>query len=233
MAFQYIKSFFASQSPTHAKPTIQRFDANDIATTTELLVSTIERDGGVIVENIITSELAAQIKRDLEPYFDTDKEDPSGFFPVTTQRASGLLAFSDACADLACNPTYTNVANKMISSTYTYWAGQKQDTVTSKPVISSTVGFRVNPGGRQQDLHRDDADYHTRNCDMPMMLGCVTALTKTTAENGATIVIPGSHLWGPERCPLNEEAVPAELNPGDALIFVGNMYHAGGGNTTT
>lgn len=32
--------------------------------------------------------------------------------------------------------------------------------------------------------------------------------------------------------PLDGEAIPAELNPGDALIFVGNMYHAGGGNTT-
>jgi hypothetical protein len=50
--------------------------------------------------------------------------------------------------------------------------------------------------------------------------------------NGATLVIPGSHLWGPDRCPQNEEAIPAELNPGDALIFVGNTYHAGGGNTT-
>lgn len=68
---------------------------------------------------------------------------------------------------------------------------------------------------------------------MPMLLGCVTALTKTTKENGATIVIPGSHLWGPERCPLDEEAVPAELNPGDSLVFFGNTYHAGGGNITT
>jgi hypothetical protein len=31
-----------------------------------------------------------------------------------------------------------------------------QETVTSKPIISSTVGFRVNPGGKQQALHRDD-----------------------------------------------------------------------------
>jgi ectoine hydroxylase-related dioxygenase (phytanoyl-CoA dioxygenase family) len=76
------------------------------------------------------------------------------------------------------------------------------------------------------------SDYHTRNCDMPMMLGCVTALTKTTKENGATIVIPGSHKWGPERCPYDHEAVPAELNPGDALIFAGNTYHAGGANIT-
>ncbi|KAB2574181.1 Dioxygenase trt7 [Lasiodiplodia theobromae] len=64
------------------------------------------------------------------------------------------------------------------------------------------------------------------------MIGCVTALTKTTKENGATIAIPGSHLWGPERRPLDEEAVPAELEIGDALIFLGNLYHAGGANIT-
>lgn len=67
---------------------------------------------------------------------------------------------------------------------------------------------------------------------MPVMIGCVTALTKTTKENGATIVIPGSHLWDPEQYPLDEEAIPAELEPGSALIFLGNLYHAGGGNVT-
>jgi ectoine hydroxylase-related dioxygenase (phytanoyl-CoA dioxygenase family) len=57
--------------------------------------------------------------------------------------------------------------------------------------------------------------------------------TNLMADNGATIVIPGSHKWGPDRCPYDEEAVPAELEPGSALIFVGNTYHAGGGNVTT
>ncbi len=63
---------------------------------------------------------------------------------------------------------------------------------------------------------------------------CPTPLTAANSkvENGATIVIPGSHLWGPDRCPYDEEAIPAELEPGSALIFVGNTYHAGGGNTT-
>ena len=138
------------------QPTIARCDARDPATTTELLVSIIERDGGVIVENIISKDLAKQIQTELKPYFDTDKVDPSGFFPHTTQRATGLLARSDGCVELAMNPTYINVANAMISSTYTYWTGQQQETVTGKPIISSTVGFRVNPGGRQQALHRDD-----------------------------------------------------------------------------
>lgn len=64
------------------------------------------------------------------------------------------------------------------------------------------------------------------------MIGCVTALTKTTKENGATVLIPGSHKWDDERPPYVEEAVAAELEPGDGLIFLGNVYHAGGANTT-
>ena len=146
-----------------SKPTIARYDANDPATTTELLVSIIERDGGVIVENIISKELAGRIRTELKPYFDTDKVDPSGFFPHTTQRATGLFARSDACVELGMNKTYIDVANAMLSSTYTYWNGQVQETVTSKPIISSTVGFRVNPGGRQQALHRDDG------CGLPCL----------------------------------------------------------------
>lgn len=76
------------------------------------------------------------------------------------------------------------------------------------------------------------SDYHPHDAQLPVMIGCVTALTKTTKENGATVAIPGSHLWGPERRPLDEEAIPAELEPGDAFIFLGNLYHAGGANVT-
>jgi ectoine hydroxylase-related dioxygenase (phytanoyl-CoA dioxygenase family) len=76
------------------------------------------------------------------------------------------------------------------------------------------------------------SDYHPHDKELPVMIGCVTALTRTTRENGATIGIPGSHLWDSERRPYDEEAVPAELEPGDAFIFLGNLYHAGGQNIT-
>jgi Phytanoyl-CoA dioxygenase (PhyH) len=170
------------QKPTTfpTPPQLTRLNAQHPSTTCDALVEVLKRDGGVIVENLVSPELVSQIKEDLKPHFDTDKKDESGFFPSTTQRATGLLATSDACVDLALNPLFNAVANATISSTYTYWTGQEQETVTSKPQISSTVGFRVNPGGKQQGLHRDDSDYHTRNEDMPMMIGCVTALTKTT-----------------------------------------------------
>ena len=138
------------------KPALIRIDATDPSTTTEKLIEAIERDGGVIVENLISQHLARQIKDDLQPYFDSDTPDKSGFFPATTQRATGLLGISDACVELACNPLYISVANALVSSTHTVWRGDHQEIKTGKPIISSTVGFRVNPGGRQQVLHRDD-----------------------------------------------------------------------------
>lgn len=49
-------------------------------------------------------------------------------------------------------------------------------------------------------------------------------MTKTTKENSAFIVIPKSHLWRPDRCPLDEEAIPDELEVGDAMIFVGIVW---------
>jgi ectoine hydroxylase-related dioxygenase (phytanoyl-CoA dioxygenase family) len=129
---------------------------NAKTTSEEELIEIIKRDGGVIVEELISQELAAKVKADLEPYFDADIKDESGFFPETTKRATGLLGISDACVELACNKTFIDVANKMLTSVYTAWTGQEQHTFRSKPYISSTVGFRVNPGGKQQGLHRDD-----------------------------------------------------------------------------
>lgn len=138
------------------KPTIARYDARDPSTTAELLVEIINRDGGVIVENLISHELAMQIKEELKPHFDTDRVDTSGFFPSTTQRASGLIGISDGCVELLTVPLFIDVANALLSSEYTYWLSQDKVTVKTKPTISSTVGFRVNPGGKQQRLHRDD-----------------------------------------------------------------------------
>ncbi|KAG8168133.1 hypothetical protein KVR01_003822 [Diaporthe batatas] len=222
----------ASSETPKAQPSLARYDATDPSTTPERLVEIINRDGAVIVEKLITRDLAEAIKRDLKPHFDQDIPDKYGFFPPTTQRASGLLGISDSCVELACSRLYTDVANILVSSSHTFWRGDRQKTVSGKPIISSTVGFRVNPGGTRQVLHRDDNDYHPHDKKLPVMIGCVTALTKTTAANGATVLIPGSHLWGPERRPLDEEAVPAELEPGDACIFLGNTYHAGGANIT-
>ncbi|KAE8445038.1 hypothetical protein EG329_013752 [Mollisiaceae sp. DMI_Dod_QoI] len=179
-----------TSSPT---PQLTRLDANSPTTTSSAIIEVLHRDGGVIVENLFSTSLAAQIKSELKPYFDTDRVDKSGFFPETTQRASGLIGISPGCVEYLTTPLLMEVVNEVLSSTYSYWLGEELRTVTR----------------------------------------CVAAITKSTKENGATVVIPGSHTWGPERSPKEHETVPAELDIGGALIFFGNTYHAGGRNITT
>ncbi|KAL4748065.1 hypothetical protein BDW72DRAFT_196127 [Aspergillus terricola var. indicus] len=62
------------------------------------------------------------------------------------------------------------------------------------------------------------------------MVGCLIAGSKTTYKNGATAVIPASHLWGPDRIPKAEECTYAEMEPGSALFTLGSTYHGAGEN---
>jgi len=57
------------------------------------------------------------------------------------------------------------------------------------------------------------------------MITCLIAGTEITKQNGATMVIPGSHLWGKERFGYPHEAVPAVMSKGSALFFLGSVMH--------
>jgi ectoine hydroxylase-related dioxygenase (phytanoyl-CoA dioxygenase family) len=215
-----------------ATPSLPRLDANDPATTSERVVELVRSDGGVIIKNLISAEHAARIKAELAPAFAADVPDASGFFPATTRRATGLLAASEGCVELATNKLWIDTCNKILTSTCSPWYGEQRRTFVTKPTIAGTFGFQIHPGSRAQDLHRDDSDYHLPGGLDSCMMGLLVAITKCTYENGATMVIPKSNVWSLDRAPRTEEAVPVELEIGDALIFPGNTYHGGGANKT-
>jgi ectoine hydroxylase-related dioxygenase (phytanoyl-CoA dioxygenase family) len=61
----------------------------------------------------------------------------------------------------------------------------------------------------------------------------VFAIDDFTAENGATLAIPRSHLWGEDRSPLpKDERFPAAMPAGSCILFLGNLWHGGSGNRT-
>jgi ectoine hydroxylase-related dioxygenase (phytanoyl-CoA dioxygenase family) len=62
------------------------------------------------------------------------------------------------------------------------------------------------------------------------MMGCLIAGSSCTKKNGATAVIPGSHLWPNDRAPKLSECTYAEMAPGSALFTLGNVYHGSGEN---
>ena len=60
----------------------------------------------------------------------------------------------------------------------------------------------------------------------------MVALSDFTAANGATRVVPGSHLWPAGREPAPEEILQAEMPAGAALFYLGSTVHGGGANRT-
>jgi len=67
------------------------------------------------------------------------------------------------------------------------------------------------------------------------MVCLFVAGTKTKKANGATRIIPGSHLWDYSRPPppRDDGSIEcAELEPGDAFMMLGGCFHGAGANTT-
>jgi hypothetical protein len=63
-------------------------------------------------------------------------------------------------------------------------------------------------------------------------LSSVTALVDFTRENGATVVVPGSHRWEPGRQPEDHELAYAEMPAGATVIYRGSTIHGGGANSS-
>lgn len=97
------------------------------------------------------------------------------------------------------------------------------------------------PNTPAQALHRDDKNQHARHTasatytpGRDILLGLFVPGCDTVRENGATRVVPGSHLWGDEQpsfvCPTTGESrvVDAELKKGEAFLMLGSLYHGAG-----
>lgn len=113
----------------------------------------------------------------------------------------------------------------IFSDEYSAYTGDTLVHQKSGYMLNTTTAIRLVPGAKEQPLHRDHMAFQIRpdpnNPLFNVMVGCLIAASKTTVKNGATRVIPGSHLWGPDRAPKLEEAVYAEMEPGSALFTLG------------
>jgi ectoine hydroxylase-related dioxygenase (phytanoyl-CoA dioxygenase family) len=92
-----------------------------------------------------------------------------------------------------------------------------------------TQAIGIEPGEPAQALHRDDAMFPFR-IGRELMINVMWTLDEFTPLNGATKVIPGSHLWSADRRGEDREACSAMASPGSAIIWLGSTWHGGGAN---
>ena len=202
--------------------------------TVDDVVSVVERDGGVIIEDFLAPEVLDEIKSDLMPRLNAKSVGNNEFTGFQTRRMSALFAYTRRMADIATHPLYLPAAERIVNKPVGYWSGEYRHQMSPGLRIGATQLIQIGPGQPAQTLHRDDWAFLWRHptCGREARLQIMIAMTEFTAENGGTLVIPGSHTWGDERVPDVEEAIATVMKPGSALIFLGSLYHAGGANLT-
>lgn len=108
------------------------------------------------------------------------------------------------------------------------------DAALGQDCLLSTIGsIAIGPGEVEQPIHSDDQVIPMPRPHAPLIINAMWALTDFTAGNGATRVVPGSHLASePPEYGREYETLPVEMGRGSVMIWNGSLWHAGGANCT-
>jgi ectoine hydroxylase-related dioxygenase (phytanoyl-CoA dioxygenase family) len=99
-------------------------------------------------------------------------------------------------------------------------------------LLSQVQAINILPREKAQVLHYDDGFYRWPRPRRALGAATIWDIDDFTPENGATVVIPRSHLWD-ERLPTADEANdarPIVMPGGSVLVFLGTLWHGGGAN---
>tara|TARA_B100001248_G_scaffold159184_1_gene120057 strand:+ start:725 stop:1618 length:894 start_codon:yes stop_codon:yes gene_type:complete len=189
--------------------------------TAEDIIEVLNNDAGVIIDGLIDQKEVNLLNKDLAPYLKNDVFGRDEFTGFKTKRIGALIARSEACRNLAMQPLVNEVSEKYLSP---FCDGYQ---------LHFTSAVSIGPGESKQILHRDRGiwgGYLPRRIE-PLM-STIWAVTEFTKENGATQIVPGSHLWEKDRIPKENEIAYAEMKPGSVLLYTGTVLHGGGSNSS-
>jgi ectoine hydroxylase-related dioxygenase (phytanoyl-CoA dioxygenase family) len=180
----------------------------------------IRRDGYVILPDLISRQEADEIKASLAPWLRGQLMGRNDFEGFRTERVYALLAKAPPVARIVEHPEVLAVIDALLRPHYR---------------LSACLAIQVHPGETAQGWHPDDAYVPLPRPRSMLGVSAIWAFDEFTAENGATELIPGSHLWGAgeQAEPDDPRAVKVLMPPGSAVIFAGTLVHRGGAHRGT
>jgi hypothetical protein len=186
--------------------------------------------GFAVIEQALTQADVAVLNKELDSYL---AEHPGAGGPQTAfdQLDKGLgyrtIRLHGLCAKLPS--ASIAVGHKEVIE----WGSRLMTGQPEGALLAAGEFISISPSELAQGWHRDTNGWPVPSTpERPSSVDAIFALTKFTAENGATRLAPGSHLWDRERRPSSFNFVPATMNAGDALLFNGDVVHFGGANRT-
>jgi ectoine hydroxylase-related dioxygenase (phytanoyl-CoA dioxygenase family) len=191
------------------------------ATTASGHVERIAEVGYTIVEDAIEPDLVDALVDDLGRLVrDLGIKPASNEFEGTeTLRAYNLLVHGALYEQIPVHPNILPIVDGVLD------AGC---------LVSSLSSIDIGPGETAQPIHADDQLIPLPKPHPPTVCNTMWALTDFTEANGATRLLPGSHLL--DHSPdlfKSYESIPAEMPKGSVLVWHGSLWHGGGANQTS
>jgi ectoine hydroxylase-related dioxygenase (phytanoyl-CoA dioxygenase family) len=180
------------------------------------IVGALGDEGCAVVEHFLDGDEVAALNAELLPCREQTPLGRNDFEGFDTRRIYALFAKVRGFDRLATHPLLLGVLDRVL--------GEYQ--------LSGPVGIDIGPGETAQGLHRDDVVYPLPWPHQQVVLNTMWALDDFTVDNGATLIVPGSHRSGPDEKPDDGEAVAATMPAGSMMFYVGTVWHGGGANHT-
>lgn len=208
----------------------------------ETFVRALEQYGCLVVTDFTSAETVQKANEEVAPWLDNGKATAGakvGALSGNTQTVTRLISRSPTVREeFFADPLYQALCDEFLTIETTTYYGDEARTGRSDPLLSIAITFAIPPGTPAQGLHRDDKNHHHRHRaatqyekGRDMLLGLFVPGCDTYKANGATRVVPGSHLWGDEKPDfgdVTQTVVDAEMKVGEAFIMLGSTYHGGG-----
>jgi ectoine hydroxylase-related dioxygenase (phytanoyl-CoA dioxygenase family) len=180
----------------------------------------LEEHGCIVIENMLDDAGHAALEDRIRPLLDATAPCQGNFYGFATKRLSGLIAKSKACRQMSVEPHILAVMDEFLLRSCRAYQ------------LSLTQAIQIGPGEPQQLIHADDLMFSFEHPEREAMINCMWAVDDFTKENGATLLVPGSHKWPRDRAPEPHEITQGEMRKGSVLIYFGSLLHAGGANRT-
>ncbi len=193
-----------------------------------------DRDGYLIAEHVLTADAIAALRGALAPYLERDIRGRNDFEGTSSNRVYAMLAKSPLFADLAIHPLALAFAEADLGPNC---------------LLSACLAINLHPGETAQGWHYDDSHYGWRRPRPSLGVSAFWALDDLTDTNGATEILPGSHLWAEDVIEgadalgdvlrdrpsdydpaVREDAVKAIMPAGSVMLAKGTLWHRGGAN---
>lgn len=178
----------------------------------------LETNGCAIVRTLVGEDTMSAFSEELASHLAATEPGTIVASGLRTKRVDGVLAKSEIAVKLIMSPLVLGVAEAILGPSCVHFQ------------LSSTEAIQILPGETPTPLHRDDDLYPLKRPGPQYQLGSIWAVDDFAPTNGATRVIPRSHLWSDSFRPRDEQAVSVEMPRGSVFLMMGSTYHSGGAN---